>query len=61
MIIIYLYYVSYCFKYAAKLQQNVSISKNIIIKCSKFLFVVLLRRNLVRCGFKMKEKWYEKY
>ena len=53
---IYLYYASCCFKYAAKLQQNVSINKNIVTKCFKFLFVVLLRRNLVRCSFKMKEK-----
>ena len=53
---IYLYYISYCFKYAAKLQQNVSTSKNMVAKCFKFLLMVLLRRNLVRCSFKMKEK-----
>ena len=28
-----MYCVSYCFKYAAKLQQNVSINKEMITKC----------------------------
>ena len=51
-----MYYVSYCFKYTAKLQQNVSINKEMIAKCFVFLIIILLCRNPNVCCFKMKVK-----